>query len=163
MVTKQTSAAVLENIAEGEFYRSCSIGAAVQYTSGTERILEIHGSADHKVVMPYWVGTLKVWNGVATENVVFEYFVIRADSDVAPDLSDNTVLEKMMRDKKILMRGLAIAMNAAIAPTTIKLKFFNIKLEEDEYFQVVILPRSTSTAATVLEWWTEEYRYLVLD
>ena len=45
----------------------------------------------------------------------------------------------------------------------VELRFFNVSLEEDEYLSLVVLPKSTTGAATMIQWLETESRQLTLD
>jgi hypothetical protein len=105
------------------------------------------------------------WNSTGDIVIPYEYFVIKDFSASLPDLEDVAIVEKLMMEKKIFQRGWAFACGEVYngRPQMVKIKMFNVALEEDEYLLFGILPKRTSAAATMVEYYEREMRQLDLD
>jgi len=164
MAQKAQEAALLKSMAEGEYSRSVAYSENVQLTSGTEQLLAVWGSADHKIILVYATIAVDYQNEVA-EYIPCEWFLVKTADVNIPNMSDSAVFENLMREKKIFARGYFILCNTAYGypMQKIRAKVFNVALEEDEYLQLIVLPYATSAAASGLHFVRKEARTLVLD
>jgi hypothetical protein len=163
MATRQESA-VLKNMAQGQFTKTATQGAATAWAAGSELAPSVWGSANNKVIEVYL--TMR-WSMVAqTEDeghVPYEWAFVRNTSSSAPNLSDSLVLENLMRDKKILARGFGFAAPPSAKPEVHIQRFFNVALEEDEYLVFVITPTQSTIGATIVGTYYSGKRELALD
>lgn len=152
-------------VAEGSYRRlDVSSGPAAQ-VEATEWSLPTAYLADNFTVsssgtprMFSWIRAQHFLYG-ATENICYEWFLIRTNSDIGstPDMNNDKLAERLHGEGRILKRGMVWQSAATIGGVVKqKIELYNVKLGVDEYLQIVIRPMIGTSLGlifkAVVEW-----------
>lgn len=161
---KTGSGAVLDSLAKGNLTTAQGSNASQQWTAGTEKILRVLGSDTLKTIVVYYNETWMFWDSTNAQHLPYEWFLVRMDDDAtAPNMNDTAVRERLMRDKRIFDRGFSsVNPGSYMGPSVVKVKLFNVTLEEGEWIMLFILPLVTAAGATMRETYRTEYRVITL-
>ncbi len=156
--------AILEEMAKGVYLKSdAQSGTGSTWSAtGMASVTTIAGSDTNKVLVGYVVFKNAHWC-VAGSTQPYEWYFVKSQSSTSPDLTDQSVLENYMAEKRILARGWGMIRRLGImAPEVHTERFFNITLEKGERLLYMTRILVNSTATDIFTWSSTELRKLTV-
>jgi len=152
MAGERQKAAVLDSMAEGDWYYSNVLSGSQQWTADTERQIKAWGSATDKKILVYARIRFQAYD-LSGSTQPYRWFLVKTTGVGTPSISTEDEMYGFMKENKIFARGNALAVaSGGSMPPVIKLSKFNVELEPGEYLQFVIIPMATTAGATMVEW-----------
>lgn len=163
MVQSRQESAVLQSLARGVFGRSSNVVVSVTLTADSEFQLWYAGSDTIKQVLPYVTLRWGLWCNTGTMTP-YEWYIVHTENATIPDMSDVTVFEGLMREKRIMARGFGMTRKIGVmAPEFHTEKLFNVAIEKGERVYLVFRPMQNSAASDVSYMMTYEQRTISLS
>lgn len=161
-----SKSAVLDYLSEGTFESYRNRLTAQTFTIGTEfEVLSIAANitanAENRDMLFPWIRAKVYVYDSTPGHSMFEWFLVRCPAaDGLQDLSDIDVMDALLKEKKILARGVVSQPGASYAPLKpIAFELYRIRLKEDDELRLICYPW-TNNAATLVVDSILEYRVL---
>lgn len=164
MTKTRTSRTQVEFLAKGTYQRMEFETTLNDFVAGTEQVVT---AMSDNIAAPETTEAMYSWIRFTTFVVdqgdwsVFEYAVVRCDADDAmQNLNDETAVEELHREGRILSRDLVMQPAPLYGRMReLELEFYNVKLLPDEQLRFIVRPLRTSAGSAgqaraygVLEW-----------